>query len=201
MGSHFRKDVAGQDLTRSGASHSLHREARGILQRRKNPQREIGQYNFSRERLMRKEAPSTSAIAAIRMAIENASLPFDILAAAIFGSRAQGSEGPASDTDLLIVIALGVFQKTHFVGAILRETVREMALKDLWDARLLEAARISEKLEPEVSLSRCPGIQNDKLWLPFEEYGDEEAREAWRNAEKACDIAKRFLSYWFRESP
>jgi HEPN domain-containing protein/predicted nucleotidyltransferase len=100
-----------------------------------------------------------------------------------------------------ILIALGVFLKTHFVGEILKDTVNEKALTDPWAARLLEAGRISEKMEPQMSLSRYPGIQKDKLWLPSEEYGDEEAQEAWRNGEKACAIAQQFLAYWFGKSP
>jgi HEPN domain-containing protein/predicted nucleotidyltransferase len=99
-----------------------------------------------------------------------------------------------------ILISMGVFQKTHFVGEILKETVKEKALAEPWAARLLEAGEISEKMEPQVSLSRHPGIQQDKLWLPSEEYGDEEAQEALRNAEAACSIAQDFLTYWFTES-
>ncbi len=98
------------------------------------------------------------------------------------------------------LIALGVFQRTHFVGEILKDTVQAKALPDPWGNRLLEAGRISEKMEPQVSLSRYPGIHEDRLWLPSEEYGEEEAREAWSNAEAAFTIAREFVAYWFGTS-
>jgi predicted nucleotidyltransferase len=61
---------------------------------------------------MAEEKTITGEAAAIRMALENASFPFDVLAAVLFGSRAQGSEEPSSDTDLLVV-AEGICDRRH----------------------------------------------------------------------------------------
>lgn len=100
-----------------------------------------------------------------------------------------------------ILIALGVFQKTHFVGEILKDVVRQKNLSDPWASKLVAVGEISERMEPHVSLSRYPGIQKDRLWLPSEEYGVDEAREAGHNAEEACACARQFLSHWFGTHP
>lgn len=61
-----------------------------------------------------------------------------------------------------VLTGLGIFQKTHLVGAVLREvTLGEKRVPAQWKDPLLEAARLSEELEPEVSLTRCPGIIDD----------------------------------------
>lgn len=62
---------------------------------------------------------------------------------------------------------------------------------------MLEAAEISESLEPEVSLSRYPGIIDDTLWLPSEEYEEVDATNAMKKSEKVLDIARRFTNDWF----
>jgi len=62
---------------------------------------------------------------------------------------------------------------------------------------LLEVAGISEAIEPEVSLSRYPGIKNDSLWLPFDEYKKEDANRAMKKAAKTLSVARRFLEDWF----
>jgi HEPN domain-containing protein/predicted nucleotidyltransferase len=96
-----------------------------------------------------------------------------------------------------ILIAMGIFRKTHFVGVVLRARAKEMEISDEWDKRLLEAAAISESIEPEVSLSRYPGIIEDRLWLPFEEYEKEDAAKAAEKATKVLSIAEGFVNYWF----
>lgn len=96
-----------------------------------------------------------------------------------------------------ILIALGIFQKTHFVGEVLIETLKKKDLLEAWKEKLLEIAEISEGIEPEVSLSRYPGIINDNLWLPSEEYEKEDAEKAEEKAKKVLLVAKDFLSYWF----
>jgi len=99
-----------------------------------------------------------------------------------------------------VLIVLGIFQKTHLVGAVLREVVQHgERLTERWREPLLEAAGISEELEPEVSLSRYPGIVNDALWLPSEEYGRDDAEAAAAKAAKAVTIAERFVKDWFAE--
>jgi HEPN domain-containing protein/predicted nucleotidyltransferase len=100
------------------------------------------------------------------------------------------------------LIGLGIFQKTHLVGAVLREvTLEEKRVPAQWKDPLLEAARLSEELEPEVSLSRYPGIIDDALWLPSEEYGRDDAEAAGAKATKALAVAGGFVKDWFAESP
>lgn len=99
-----------------------------------------------------------------------------------------------------LLIALGVFQKTHLVGAVLRKVAQETQVPERWRGPLLEAASISEELEPEVSLSRYPGIINDALWLPSEEYTEEDAEAARAGAAKVSAIAKEFIEDWFARS-
>ncbi len=66
--------------------------------------------------------------------------------------------------------------------------------------KLIDAAEISESIEPEVSLSRYPGIIGDKLLLPFEEYEIQDAENAMKKAEKVLIISKAFFGYWFDEN-
>lgn len=99
-----------------------------------------------------------------------------------------------------ILAAFGNFKKTHFVGEVLTEVIREQSLPDHWEKRLNEIAEISEELEPEVSLSRYPGIINDMLWMPSEEYGREEAEESLKKAESVLKAAEDFNKYWFPDS-
>ena len=96
-----------------------------------------------------------------------------------------------------VLIALGVFQKSHLAGKALRDVLREPRVPGIWQAPLLQAAAISEELEPEHSLSRYPGIVNDALWLPSEEYTQEDAEAAGIKAGKALEIAQGFMEVWF----
>ena len=96
-----------------------------------------------------------------------------------------------------MLVAVGVFQKTHLVGATLRKVAGESAISDRWRDSLLEAAGISEELEPEVSLSRYPGIIEGALWLPSEEYTAEDAADAKTKATKVLEIAHGFVGGWF----
>lgn len=96
-----------------------------------------------------------------------------------------------------ILIAMGVFQKTHFIGEILRKVLSEKGIPERWKTDILQVAEISEGIEPEVSLSRYPGIISDRLWLPFEEYEKEDAERAMEKTAKVLSIAKRFVDDWF----
>lgn len=96
-----------------------------------------------------------------------------------------------------ILIAKGVFQRTHLIGRILRKVVSEKDIPKRMRKDLLEAADISEAIEPEVSLSRYPGIKDDSLWLPFKEYKKKDADGAMEKSAKVLSIAKRFLEDWF----
>ena len=96
-----------------------------------------------------------------------------------------------------VLISLGVFQKTHQIGAILRKVISERDDIPKWKNKLFEIAEISESVEPEMSLSRYPGIIKDSLWLPFEEYTREDAEEARGKAERTLFAAKGFIEDWF----
>lgn len=96
-----------------------------------------------------------------------------------------------------ILIAIGIFQKTHFVGEILKEVLEKESFPQKWKKEILEVAEISESIEPEVTLSRYPGIIDDSLWLPYEEYENEDAESAMVKAEKVLSTAIRFVNDWF----
>lgn len=96
-----------------------------------------------------------------------------------------------------ILIAMGIFQKTHFVGKILRQVVWDKESLLDWQVRLLEIAELSEGIEPEVSLSRYPGVIEQELWLPVDQYRREKAISACANAEKVLDVSRAFLEDWF----
>jgi HEPN domain-containing protein/predicted nucleotidyltransferase len=99
-----------------------------------------------------------------------------------------------------VLIAFGTFQKTHFVGEVLVEVIRDQSLPDEWKQKLTEIAELSEELEPDVSLSRYPGIINNMLWMPCDEYGLQEAEESLKKAELVLNAARDFKKYWFSES-
>jgi HEPN domain-containing protein/predicted nucleotidyltransferase len=96
-----------------------------------------------------------------------------------------------------VLITQGVFQKTHFVGSILDGIIKELDTTEEFKEKLKELTRIAKNIEPEVSLSRYPGIINDVLWLPYKEYSGEDAEGAKDKAGKALKIAGDFLDAWF----
>ncbi len=48
-----------------------------------------------------------------------------------------------------------------------------------------------------MSLSRYPGIINDMLWMPSEEYEKEDGEESLKKAEVVLSAAGDFYKYWF----
>jgi len=96
-----------------------------------------------------------------------------------------------------ILIAMGIFEKTHFVGAVLRANLSADVVPSGWREELARLAEISESMEPEVSLSRYPGIIEDRLWLPFEEYEKDDAEKAKEKSAYVLAAAKRFIDEWF----
>jgi HEPN domain-containing protein len=99
-----------------------------------------------------------------------------------------------------VLVCLGVFRRTHLVGAALKEACGEIRVPGEWSERLLLIAAHSEALEPDVSLSRYPGIVNDALWLPAEEYDIEDARAARTKSAETFEIAQSFVRQWFSGS-
>jgi len=99
-----------------------------------------------------------------------------------------------------ILIAMGVFQKSHLIGGVLRKIISNKGISKDIVKTLLELAEISETIEPEVSLSRYPGIIDDSLWVPSEEYNKEDAEKAMKKTAKALSIAKMFVEDWFSKT-
>lgn len=99
-----------------------------------------------------------------------------------------------------ILIAMGVFQKSHLIGGVLRKIISDKGISKDIVKTLLELAEISETIEPEVSLSRYPGIIDDSLWVPSEEYNKEDAEKAMKKTAKALSIAKMFVEDWFSKT-
>ena len=95
---------------------------------------------------------------------------------------------------------MGIFHKTHFVGEILRATVSEPLVPVEWHEEIRTLADISASLEPEVNLSCYPGILQDHLWLPFDEYEHQDAAQAKEQAAHVVETAKRFVDAWFSGS-
>jgi HEPN domain-containing protein/predicted nucleotidyltransferase len=99
-----------------------------------------------------------------------------------------------------ILIAMGIFQKSHLIGGVLRKIIIDKGISKDIVKTLLEVAEISETIEPEVSLSRYPGIIDDTLWVPSEEYNKEDAEKALKKTAKALSIAKMFVEDWFSKT-
>src|SRR2546428_7370164 len=76
------------------------------------------------------------------------------------------------------LMAMGIFHKTHLVGEIFRVTISEPIVPAEWHEEFRTLAHIAASLEPEVNLSRYPGILQDRLWLPFDEYEHQDAAQA-----------------------
>jgi HEPN domain-containing protein len=96
-----------------------------------------------------------------------------------------------------VLIAMGVFRKTHLIGSALREMAQGGGIDQRWQPALLQAAEFSEELEPDVGLSRYPAIINDALWLPSEEYTPEDAAAASEKAGRVLEAARAELEEFF----
>lgn len=97
-----------------------------------------------------------------------------------------------------VLISFGEFKKTHFVGSILSDKLKNIELNHEWKEKLLYIAKISDEIEPEVTWSRYPGIDRGVLWIPYEEYTVEDAHEIKEKCEKAIKIVREFLGWWFK---
>ncbi|MDI6785513.1 MAG: HEPN domain-containing protein [bacterium] len=97
-----------------------------------------------------------------------------------------------------VLICFGIFKKTHFVGEILLKELENIEMEEKWKDKLKDIAIICEEIEPEVTWSRYPGIDNDALWIPYEEYTKEDAAIVAHKAKKVTDISKNFYKYWFK---
>lgn len=98
-----------------------------------------------------------------------------------------------------ILICFGIFRKTHFVGEILMKELESRTIDVDWKEKLAAVARISSEVEPEVTWSRYPGIDNDTLWIPSREYTLEDTMNMKAKCEPAMKTVQNFLAWWFPE--
>jgi HEPN domain-containing protein/predicted nucleotidyltransferase len=96
-----------------------------------------------------------------------------------------------------ILICFGIFKKTHFVGEILLKELETRELDDNWKEKLVQISRLSSEIEPEVTWSRYPGIDEGILWLPYEEYTEDDATEIKEKCKQAVKAAREFFEWWF----
>jgi HEPN domain-containing protein/predicted nucleotidyltransferase len=96
-----------------------------------------------------------------------------------------------------VLICFGIFKKTHFVGDILLKEIESRDIDSAWKEKLIRIAKISSEVEPEVTWSRYPGIDNDTLWIPHEEYTEEDAHKTRDKCEEVIKVAKDFFAWWF----
>jgi HEPN domain-containing protein/predicted nucleotidyltransferase len=97
-----------------------------------------------------------------------------------------------------ILICFGIYKKTHFVGETLLKELKKREFDDNWKERLVQIARISSEVEPEVTWSRYPGIDEGALWLPYKEYTEGDAKEVEEKCLQAIKAAREFFGWWFR---
>lgn len=96
-----------------------------------------------------------------------------------------------------ILLSLGTFRKSHFVGATLLESLDTPRIPAEWADRLKRVAELSEKIEPEGNLARYPGISDDALWLPVDEYDRSDADRAEAAAREVLACAEEYFGWWF----
>ena len=97
-----------------------------------------------------------------------------------------------------VLICFGIFKKTHFVAEILIKELEARELEGPWKQRLLNIAKLTSEIEPEVTWSRYPGIHEDSLWVPFKEYVQDDAERIQEKCEKTLSTAKEFIQWWFK---
>ncbi len=98
-----------------------------------------------------------------------------------------------------VLISFGEFKKTHFVGEVLIQKLKDIEIDNEWKDKLIMASKISSELEPEVTWSRYPGIEHGQLWIPYEEYSKEDAIGDKEKAETVITITSEFIKWWFKE--
>jgi len=97
-----------------------------------------------------------------------------------------------------VLISFGEFKKTHFVGEILIDKLKGIELDHEWKEKLFHIAKIGDEIEPEVTWSRYPGIDNGVLWIPYEEYTIDDALETKKMSEEVVKVTNDFIKWWFK---
>jgi len=96
-----------------------------------------------------------------------------------------------------ILICFGEFKKTHFISGVLADTLNDTGIGPEWQEKLSHIAHISQAIEPEFTWSRYPGVEHGKLWLPYQEYDQEDALSIQEKSTEVVNIARQFVSWWF----
>lgn len=97
-----------------------------------------------------------------------------------------------------VLLCWGTYRKTHFTAGILRAEVVRQKMPESLRNDLNRISEYAELLEPEVSLARYPGMHEGGLWVPSEEYGEEDSSDAIGKAEEVLKIADKFVKWWFK---
>lgn len=98
-----------------------------------------------------------------------------------------------------ILIMMGVFVQSHFIGKALIKEIEEKQFPQLWMNKLRHIAQLSTEIEPEVTWSRYPGIDNNSLWIPAEEYSREDAKNVKEKCQTILKTSQEFYRWWFKE--
>lgn len=98
-----------------------------------------------------------------------------------------------------VLICFGIFRKTHLVGEILMKELESRIIDVSWKEKLILIAKVSSEVEPEVTWSRYPGIDDDALWIPSEEYTLEDTLSMKDKCGTVIRTAQDFLAWWFPE--
>ncbi len=97
-----------------------------------------------------------------------------------------------------VLACFGIFHKTHFVGEVLIRNIEKREIETQWKEKLIHIGKISTVIEPEVTWSRYPGIDNNELWIPANEYTVDDAIEVKTKCEDIINIDKGFIKIWFK---
>ncbi len=93
-----------------------------------------------------------------------------------------------------ILICFGAFERKHEVSALLESQARE---RDLLKGDLKELISIAADMEEHIVLSRYPASGED-IWIPCEKYNDKDGRDYLDKAERAYNIAAKFVDEWLK---
>jgi len=96
------------------------------------------------------------------------------------------------------LICFGIFKKTHFIGEVLLKELEDKEIDTEWGGKLIKISNISMEIEPEMTWSRYPGIDNDTLWIPYEEYTKVDALGFKEKCETVIKIVQDFIFWWFK---
>ena len=97
-----------------------------------------------------------------------------------------------------VLICFGVYKKTHFIGETLLNEVENRKVNIEWKEKLITISNLSIEIEPEITWSRYPSIDNDTLWIPYEEYTNDDALGFQEKRKSVVHIAENFIDWWFR---